>query len=188
MDSQYATTTNTSSSDWKADRALYPPNAWVSEPALWAVAVYRYGRWADQQGRAIGRVHRATHRFLHVAMRVLTGIELPASVEIGPGLRIYHQGAITFNAGVRVGARCRLRQGVTIGVRERGGGVPSLGDDIFIGSFAQILGDIKVGDGAHIGAGAVVLKDVPAGATAVGVPARIILGHTNADRSGRRNP
>jgi serine O-acetyltransferase len=156
-------------SDWKSDRELYPKDAWLTEPSLWAVAVYRYGRWG--RGR---RTHERVHRLLHLTMRVLTGIELPSTVEIGPGLRIYHQGAITFNAGVKVGARCRIRQGVTIGVRERDGDVPTIGDDVFIGSFAQILGAVSVGDGANIGAGAVVLSDVPAGATAVGVPARVI--------------
>jgi serine O-acetyltransferase len=74
-----------------------------------------------------------------------------------------------------MGERCSLSQGVTIGVlggpRE---GVPRIGNDVYIGAGAKVLGDITIGDGAIIGANAVVLSDVPAGATAVGVPARVI--------------
>jgi len=53
-------------------------------------------------------------------------------------------------------------------------GVPRLGNDVYVGCGAKILGPVTIGDGAMIGANAVVLKDVPAGATAVGIPARII--------------
>lgn len=107
-------------------------------------------------------------------MKVTLGIELSPEADIGPGLRIFHQGAITVTGKARIGARCRLRQGVTIGVRERGGEGPTIGDDVFIGAFAQIIGNVTVGDGAQIGSLSVVVTDVPAGMTAVGVPARII--------------
>jgi serine acetyltransferase len=162
--------------DWETDRALYPSGrgAWISDPSLWAVATYRLGRWAQTNGGVRAKVARRLHRYLHLLMKITVGIELPLGAEIGPGFRIYHQGAITLNSGVKVGARCRMRQGVTIGVRERGGAMPVLGDDVFIGAFAQILGAVKIGDGATIGAGAVVLSDVPAGTTAVGVPAKIL--------------
>ena len=74
-----------------------------------------------------------------------------------------------------MGERCSISQGVTIGVLggERDG-VPRLGNDVYIGAGAKILGPVTIGDGAIVGANAVVLEDVPPGATAVGVPARII--------------
>ena len=75
-----------------------------------------------------------------------------------------------------MGERCMISHGVTIGVL--GGdrlGVPRLGNDVYVGCGAKILGPVTIGDGAIIGANAVVLEDVPAGATAVGVPARIIV-------------
>ena len=69
----------------------------------------------------------------------------------------------------------RLRQGVTIGNRVADGAVPVIGDDVDFGAYAQVLGGVRIGNGCHIGAMSVVLCDVPDGATAVGVPARVIL-------------
>jgi serine O-acetyltransferase len=157
---------------WEADRALYPAGAWSTEPGLWAVAIYRFGQGAHARGGLAGRLARRAHRWLHLFSRAVLQIEIPASARIGPGLRIYHQGPIVINSSVQIGARCRLRQGVTIGVAQRGGAAPVLGDDVFIGSGAQILGPVTVGDGATIAAGAVVIGDVAPGAIVVGVPAR----------------
>ena len=83
-------------------------------------------------------------------------------------------GNIFLHSGVKIGANCTLRQGVTIGNRHEGGGVPVLEDNVDIGAYAQILGGIRVGKGARIGALSVVLQDVPPGATAVGIPAKIL--------------
>jgi serine O-acetyltransferase len=106
-------------------------------------------------------------------VEIATGITLPKSAEIGPGLRIWHFGNIVIHADVKIGSECTLRHGVTIGDRNEDG-VPTLGDRVEIGAYAQILGPISVGNDAKIGCMAVVLRDVPAGATAVGNPARII--------------
>ena len=65
---------------------------------------------------------------------------------------------------------------MTVGWDYRGDRRPIIGDDVFIGAGAKILGAVTIGDGARIGANAVVVCDVPAGATAVGVPARIVAG------------
>lgn len=62
---------------------------------------------------------------------------------------------------------------VTVGMRNEWA-FPEIGDDVFIGAGARVLGGIVVGDGARIGANAVVIQDVPAGATVVGIPARVI--------------
>ena len=96
-------------------------------------------------------------------------------VQIGPGLRIWHFGNIFIHEQVRLGANCTLRQGVTIGNRHDGGPVPVVEDDVDFGAYAQVLGEVHIGRGAKIGAMSVVLDDVPAGATAVGNPARIIM-------------
>ena len=110
----------------------------------------------------------------HRLVETMTGISLPKSVAIGPGLKIWHFGNIFIHPEVVIGTNCTLRQGVTIGNRRDGGLVPRLGDDVELGAYAQILGDIEIGSGAKIGAMAVVLQSVPAGGVAVGNPARIV--------------
>ena len=74
-----------------------------------------------------------------------------------------------------IGADCWLHQGVTLGAHERNGvlGIPTLGNRVYVGANASMIGAVTVGDGAKVGAGAVVIEDVPAGATAVGVPAQV---------------
>ncbi len=99
------------------------------------------------------------------------GLDLSGTA-IGPGLFISH-GQGTILSAERIGANLWVHQGVTIGWDYRGDRRPIIGDDVFIGAGAKVLGSITVGDGARIGANAVVVCDVPPGATAVGVPARI---------------
>jgi serine O-acetyltransferase len=93
---------------------------------------------------------------------------------VGPGLRIHHFGAVVVHPDARIGARCTLRQGVTVGERRDGGGAPVIGDDVTLGAHAHVLGAIQIGDGARIGAMALVIEDVPAGATVVAPAARVL--------------
>ncbi|MEI6071903.1 MAG: serine acetyltransferase [Verrucomicrobiae bacterium] len=161
--------------DLDADRARYPKSAWVREQSLWAIAVYRFGRWNDS--RPPGFFQKLCDRvywFLFRIVETLTGVSFTKAAVIGPGLRIHHFGNIFIHSGVKIGANCTLRQGVTIGNRHEGGGVPVLEDDVDIGAYAQLLGPIRIGKGARIGALSVVLQDVPPGATAVGIPAKIL--------------
>jgi serine acetyltransferase len=97
------------------------------------------------------------------------GVELPAQVQAGPGLRIRHGQGLVVNTGTVLGANVLLRHNVTIGNIRRGPGdttaCPVIGDDVELGAGAVVVGPITVGDGARIGANAVVSFDVPAGAT-----------------------
>jgi len=87
---------------------------------------------------------------------------------------ITHPNGVVVHSQAVIGVNCLLLQQVTIGILEVGGGSPRLGGHVDVGAGAKILGGVVIGDHAKIGANAVVLTDVPAGATAVGVPARII--------------
>jgi serine O-acetyltransferase len=161
--------------DWEADLARYPRRPWLKEQSIWAIAVYRFGRRVDRRGPGLAR--KVLERIYWLLFRVtetLTGISIPKSVRVGPGLKIWHFGNIFVHADSTIGANCTLRQGVTIGNREDDGPAPVLEDDVELGAYAQVLGGIRVGRGAKVGAMSVLLQDVPPGAVAVGVPARII--------------
>lgn len=161
--------------DYEADLRRYPPRPFLREQSIWAVALYRFGRRGDRLPPGFRRT--VADRAYWLAFRIVetaTGISLPKLAEIGPGLRIHHFGNIFVHARARIGANCTLRQGVTIGSRNDGGGAPILGDDVDLGAYAQILGEVTIGRGARVGAMSLVLSDVPAGATAVGVPARVV--------------
>ena len=162
-------------SAWQADLARYPRRPFLKEQSIWAIAVYRFGRWnAQRRPGAIRWLFGQLYWLVFRVVETLTGISFTKEVEIGAGLRIWHFGNIFIHPKVKIGANCTLRQGVTIGNRIEGGPVPRIGDGVDFGAYAQVLGGITVGDGAKIGAMSVVLCDVPAGATAVGIPARIM--------------
>ena len=113
-------------------------------------------------------------RWARLVWRGVPGLDL-SGTPIGPGLFVSH-GQGTILSAERIGANLQVHQGVTIGWDYRGDRRPIIGDDVFIGAGAKVLGAVTVGDGARIGANAVVVCDVPPGATAVGVPAQVRCG------------
>ena len=101
------------------------------------------------------------------------GADIPLNTKLGGGLIMTHPNGIVIHPDASIGANCLIFQQVTIGMGNVPG-VPVIGGHVDIGAGAKILGGIHIGDHAKIGANSVVLNDVPAGATAVGIPARII--------------
>ena len=163
-------------SDWKCDLARYGiRRPFLKEQSIWAVWLYRRGRHIDRLPAGLGKKWRTPLYWLAFRfVETITGVSLPKSADIGPGLRIWHFGNIFIHPDVRIGANCTLRQGVTIGNRHVGGPVPVLGDNVELGAYAQILGGVKIGNNCRIGAMSVVLRDMPDGSTAVGAPARLV--------------
>lgn len=102
---------------------------------------------------------------------VFLGISLPRRCKIGPGLVIFHFGGIAINSLVSIGENCTLRNGVTIGNKNRMDDVPTIGNNVSFGSGCVVIGEITIGDNVDIGANAVVLTDVPDNHIAVGNPA-----------------
>jgi serine O-acetyltransferase len=110
------------------------------------------------------------HRF----WSIVTGADIPLNCAIGGGFLLLHPNGVVIFPGAVIGPNCLVFQQVTIGVGGPKPGAPVLGGDVEIGAGAKILGGVHIGDHARIGANAVVLQDVPPGATAVGVPAKIV--------------
>ena len=101
------------------------------------------------------------------------GADIPLRTMLGGGLIMIHPNGIVIHPDSAIGDNCLIFQQVTIGAG-KGSGLPVIGSHVDIGAGAKILGDVRIGNHAKIGANSVVLQDVPAGATAVGIPARII--------------
>jgi serine O-acetyltransferase len=140
-------------------------------PGLHALAMHRWAHACWTHGlRWLGRFVSNLNRFL-------TGIEIHPGATIGRRVFIDHGMGVVIGEMAEVGDECTIYQGVTLGGTSLVKGAkrhPTLGRGVIIGANACVLGGFTVGDGARVGSNAVVTKPVPAGATAVGNPARII--------------
>jgi len=148
-------------------------------PGLHAVILHRPAHWFWNHGlKWLGRFTS------HVA-RFLTGIEIHPGAKIGERVFFDHAMGVVVGETAEVGDDCTIYQGVTLGGTSLYKGAkrhPTLGRGVVVGAGAQVLGGFAVGDGAKIGSNAVVTKPVPAGATAVGNPARIIQAEQDVKR------
>ena len=117
-------------------------------------------------------------RWLAHWSRWLTGIEIHPGANIGRRVFIDHGMGIVIGETAEIGDDCTLYHGVTLGGTSwnKGKRHPTLGRSVVIGAGAKILGPLLIGDGAKVGSNAVVVRDVPPGATAVGIPARVVTG------------
>ncbi|NEO81964.1 serine O-acetyltransferase [Moorena sp. SIO4G3] len=157
--------------DWKAHGCDW------TKPGFRAVAVQRFGVWRMKiQPKLLRAPFSILYRALYRKVRNTYGIELPYTVKLGRRVIIEHQSGIVIHGDCTIGDDSILRQGVTLGNRylDRPLDAPILGKRVNVGAGAKIFGKVTIGNGANIGANAVVLSDVPAGATVVGIPAKVI--------------
>ncbi|MGI5950238.1 MAG: serine O-acetyltransferase [Brooklawnia sp.] len=158
---------------------------WISDSELHCLACYRFGEFADDlrsRHRFAGLVMVALHRIWNRRVTHIDHCDISHSARIGPGLLLMHRHGVMIGPVV-IGKNCVIHQGVTIGERVAGGdhGVPSIGDDVWIGPGAIITGDITVGDGATISAGTVLSRDVAARCLVGGNPGRVLVnGYDNS--------
>ena len=123
-------------------------------------------------------------RFISQLSRWLTGIEIHPGAIIGDRVFFDHAMGVVVGETAEIGDGCTIYQGVTLGGTSLYKGQkrhPTLGRNVVVGGGAKVLGGFTVGDGAKIGSNAVVVRPVPAGATAIGIPARIIASQADAD-------
>jgi serine O-acetyltransferase len=138
-------------------------------PGFHAIVFHRFAHWLWQRGWLLAG------RFVSHLGRTLTGIEIHPGARIGRRLFIDHGMGVVIGETAEIGDDCTLYQGVTLGGTSLTRGAkrhPALGNDVIVGSHAQILGPFRVGDGARIGAHALVQTEVPDGARMVGIRAR----------------
>jgi len=154
-------------------RADFAVNAYRMDRTV--LAVWRLGQVAHGRPGPAAFLLRRAHAVADASLvRAVVGAELPRSAAAGPGLRLPHSGrGVVLHPASRLGAGVTLYHRTTLGVRGSSG-PPRVGDGVYIGAGAVVVGDVDLGDGAVVGANAVVLSDVPAGTTAVGVPARLL--------------
>lgn len=157
------------------------------------IKIYRFGNFIHYKtkSRIIKSIAKLLHKIVYkILVEYIFGVEIKAETKIGKNLVLSHGGnGVIIHPHAIIGDNVVIYHQVTIGGfglacfseeyridnPEKSVGAPQIGNNVVIGAGAKILGNVIIGDGARIGANAVVLKDVPQNATAVGVPARIII-------------
>ena len=144
-------------------------------PACWPIIVYRFGSWVVTIRWRLLRIPLYIIYFpIKRLMEILTTIEMSEYADIDGGFYIAHIGNIVIAHHTKIGKNTSMHQGVTIGVTGSGEELPVIGDRVYFGAGAKIVGPVKIGNDVVIGANAVVTRDVPDSAVVVGIPARVL--------------
>ncbi len=147
----------------------------ATEFGFLAIAVFRLGRWSRLiRPRWLAFPIKLIYRLFDFLVQILFGISISSNCRIGPGFYIGHFGGIVLHC--TMGAGCSIGQGVTIGSRGAGrsDGYPVLGDRVYVGAGAMVIGSVGIGDDVIVGANTVVVTDVPDGYRVVSASARLL--------------
>jgi serine O-acetyltransferase len=160
--------------DWKAMLSA------LATDGTGAMVIYRLMQWAGRHRLPVFAV------IFNKLNAVFNNCIIGRGAEFGPRFVLIHATGVVINGEVRGGADVRVEHQVTIGAEGRR--APVLGDAVFIGAGAKIIGSVRVGNDARIGANAVVVHDVPAHCTVVGVPARVVRRRQPDHETDRARP
>jgi serine O-acetyltransferase len=144
--------------------------------AVWAIAAYRLANWLNTSPpNAIVRIPLKLVSFAATKWcEIFLEMHLNPGATIGGGLYISHNGGVHINPLAVIGKNCDIAHHVTIGASGMGRkGVPILGDEVYVGTGATLVGRIRIGSGAKIAANTLVISNVPERATVMGVPGRV---------------
>jgi len=157
----------------RADLRSYKGKWW--EQGFWVMLVYRFGRWRyGVRPVLLRKALSLLYKIAYKLIQIITGIDLPCEAQVGRNFIIDHFGGIIVSGYARFGDNCRIRNGVSVGLRRvESPCAPVIGNNVDIGAGAKLLGEITIGDNVLIGANAVVITDVPSNSVAMGVPAII---------------
>ena len=157
----------------------------LTAPGFWAVALHRLGNARmGVRSKLLRAPLTIAYHTAFTGLNWLWGIDLCYTVKLGRRVRIWHHGGSVIGAR-SIGDDVHIRHNTTLGLVSRSEpNKPIIGNRVDIGVGACILGGVTVGDDCVIGANSVVLKDLPAGATALGIPARPVNMKANGTSMG----
>ncbi len=147
----------------------------IFEMSLWAIAIFRFGKWAQSlRFRLVRWPLMAFYFFLYKVSQALSGIRISLDSEIAPGLVIHNFGGVVIHG--QIGKNCIFVQGAQMISRAdgKGRGWPTLGDHVYVGAGAKLVGNVMVGNNSRIGANAVVMTDVPENSVVMPPESRIL--------------
>jgi serine O-acetyltransferase len=171
--------------DLKADFVRHDRS--LRELGVWVAGVYHFGVWASARPPGAGRwLASRLYGLSSLLVELGTGCHIDRTTRVGVGLHVVHAQGVRVHPEAVIGERCGIMNDVTIGTTRGTPGAPTIGDDVFIGAGAKILGPVTVGNGATVAANTLVITDVPPGATVIGVPGRVLPG-PRAGSGGRPN-
>lgn len=150
--------------------------AWFRMPAFKFTLWLRTTAHLRSRGSILMKPAYILSRMMLEHYSVKYGYQIPFDTEVGAGLYLSHVGPIIVNPLAKIGRNVNIAVGVTIGQTNRGkrAGVPTIGDRVWIGTNAVVVGSVSIGDGALIGPGAYVNFDVPPNGVVIGNPGKIV--------------